>query len=156
MPNSRPMPGIQVRTPGVGMPLENRWLRGWLVAMGLGLMALLIAARIVQPAADGVGTHEQLGLPPCGFRLMFGRPCPSCGMTTSWAHLMRGQLTQAALTHPGGMLLGLATLVAAPWLVLSGLRGKWFLSPPLFLPLTIVGAVILLTTFVSWVVKLFG
>src|SRR5436309_15713317 len=28
-------------------------------------------------------THCQLGLPPCSFKLMTGKPCPSCGMTTS-------------------------------------------------------------------------
>ncbi|NBO19844.1 MAG: DUF2752 domain-containing protein, partial [Proteobacteria bacterium] len=47
--------------------------------------------RWLTPDARGLGTHEQLGLPPCGFYLWYGLPCPSCGMTTSWPHFLTRQ-----------------------------------------------------------------
>ena len=31
-------------------------------------------------------------MPPCNFVLMTGKPCPSCGMTTSFALLVRGDI----------------------------------------------------------------
>ncbi|MCI0660998.1 MAG: hypothetical protein L0220_07990, partial [Acidobacteria bacterium] len=37
--------------------------------------ASLIIARILQPSSRGVGTHEQLGLPPCPFLHLTGIPC---------------------------------------------------------------------------------
>ena len=35
-----------------------------------------------------MGTHQQLGLPPCNFVTLTGYPCPACGMTTSFALLV--------------------------------------------------------------------
>jgi len=55
------------------------------------------------PKSGGVGTHEELGLPPCGFYLMFHKPCPSCGMTTSFALLMHGKIIQAIKAQPAGV-----------------------------------------------------
>ena len=57
--------------------------------VAIGLLLPLGAAVRLQPAREGLGTHQQLGLPPCTFRVLFDRPCPSCGMSTSWAHLVR-------------------------------------------------------------------
>jgi hypothetical protein len=127
-----------------------------LVSAGLLLAALLLTARMVEPAADGFGTHQKLGLPPCGFRFVFGRPCPSCGMTTSWSLLARGQLWLSAQANAGGMLLGLACIVAIPWMILSGLRGKWFLAAPALTPISAVGIAIVITTIVNWLIALFA
>ena len=39
-----------------------------------------------------MATHTQLGMPPCNFVVMTGKPCPACGMTTSFALLVRGDV----------------------------------------------------------------
>ena len=39
-------------------------------------------------------------IPPCGFRLMTGHPCPSCGMTRMGSHLLRGHLATSFTMNP--------------------------------------------------------
>ena len=87
--------------------------------------------RCCEPSPPGYGTHQQLGLPPCTFWVLFGRPCPTCGMTTAWAHLMRGEWLDACRANAGGALLGLLAMVAAPWLLGSADSRPigWALAP---------------------------
>lgn len=85
-----------------------RILAGGVAAGCLGVLGL---ASWLTPAAAGHGTHGQLGLPPCGWVLAMGRPCPSCGMTTAFAHAADGELARAAWAQPAGLLL--AVLAAA-------------------------------------------
>jgi hypothetical protein len=66
---------------------------------------MLGVAAGLTPSAAGHGTHGQLGLPPCGWVLAMGRPCPSCGMTTAFAHAADGELARAAWAQPAGLLL---------------------------------------------------
>ena len=43
---------------------------------------------------------------------MLDRPCPSCGMTTSFAHAASGQFIAALAAQPMGAALALAVAVA--------------------------------------------
>jgi hypothetical protein len=65
---------------------------------------VLTIARVLSPSPDGFGTHRQLGLPPCFFHQFTGIPCPTCGMTTSFAHTVRFHFYEAFITQPFGML----------------------------------------------------
>ena len=49
-----------------------------------------------------------------------------CGMTTAWAHLVRGQWLAACRANVGGVLLGLLAMVGAPWLLGSACQGRWW------------------------------
>ncbi len=103
----------------------------WLIrlaALGLSVipLSLLGVARVLTPDPDGLGTHQQLGLPPCSMRIMFNVRCPGCGMTTSWAHFTRGQWVSSAQSNLGGFLLAVLTVIAAPFL----LKAAWTSSPP--------------------------
>jgi hypothetical protein len=103
-----------------------RWFqRIGAVALAATLAALLVTAARLVPDERGHGTHEQLGLPPCTFSVIFHHPCPACGMTTAWAWLMRGHIVRAVEANAGGTLLALLSLVAAPWLLVSAVRGRW-------------------------------
>ncbi len=81
----------------------------WLV-IAIGAGAILGAAFYLRPDSRGYGTHEQLGMPPCSFIVMSGLPCPTCGMTTSFADTVRGRLHDAFMAQPAGLVLCLATM----------------------------------------------
>ena len=121
-----------------------------LVAAALGLSVLLAAAAMLTPDPRGHGTHQQLGLPPCTFLVLFGRPCPSCGMTTSWAWLVRGQLGEAVRANAGGTLLGMLAAIGAAWAGLSAIRGRWFAWRPNGTAAAWIAAVVLAVTLVQW------
>ena len=74
----------------------------------------LVTARLLQPSSRGVGTHEQLGLPPCVFLHLTGVPCPSCGLTTSFAHAARLHFYEAFITQPFGFIVFCLTALSIP------------------------------------------
>jgi hypothetical protein len=71
-----------------------------------------------------LATHQQLGLPPCTFYALTGWPCPSCGMTTSFALLVRGDLVNSLKANAVGTLLALAGLALIPWGIASAVSGR--------------------------------
>jgi hypothetical protein len=77
--------------------------------------ALVLAlAAFARPDPRGYGTHSSaFGLPPCGFREWTGLPCATCGMTTAFAHAVRGHVLEAARAQPLGLLLALASAALA-------------------------------------------
>jgi len=116
----------------------------------MGLAALLITARMLTPATAGFGTHQQLGLPPCTFMEFTNRPCPSCGMTTSWSLLVRFRVLSALEANIGGTLLGLLAFAITPWLLMSSLRGRWQFVVPDDTLITVVSLSIVGVTLLNW------
>jgi hypothetical protein len=132
-----------------------RWLhRLVLLAAGALLLGLLATAAWLTPNPRGMGTHQQLGLPPCTIVAWYGVPCPSCGMTTAWAHLLRGQPIAAARANAGGALLGLLAAVCGPWLFGSGLTGRWLIGPPREGLTLAAGLAIVVVTLAQWTLRL--
>jgi hypothetical protein len=82
------------------------------LAVAAGAGAILAIASSLTPAPQGHATHLALGLPPCGWVVSFGRPCPTCGMTTAFAHVADGQIWAAMVAQPFGALLACITGVA--------------------------------------------
>lgn len=122
--------------------------------LAVGLLAMLGAAAFVRPDPRGLGTHQRFGLPPCTFRFLSGRPCPSCGMTTSWACLVRGKLTDALRANVGGTLLGMLAAASVPWLLVSAARGRWLGWCPNTAVVAWAASAILLVTLIDWGVRL--
>jgi hypothetical protein len=91
----------------------------------LALAALPVAASQVTPAPRGWGTHEQLGDAGCWLRQVSGHPCPACGMTTAWAHAVRGNVLAAVEANLGGALLLGACVAAAACLLAAAAVGRW-------------------------------
>ena len=94
--------------------------RTGLFAASVACFALLGVAAWLDPAPQGIGTHTQLGIAPCSWPALMGIPCPSCGMTTAFAHAADGHFLDALRIQPGGLVLailtaavGLATLTGA-------------------------------------------
>jgi len=70
------------------------------------------------PSPTGTGTHRVLGLPACGMLKMTGKPCPTCGATTSFVLAAHGHWVESFVNQPfgfvvfwlvAGSLVGLAT-----------------------------------------------
>jgi hypothetical protein len=105
-------------------------VRGSLIGIALGLAAVFAIARWLDPfGADGspllMGTHRQIGLPPCTFYTLTGLPCPSCGMTTSFALLVRGDVVDSLQANAVGTLLAVCCLAFIPWSLACVVRGRW-------------------------------
>jgi hypothetical protein len=105
------------------------WVRLALVAMVLCWIGVFAVALRLNPYQDDKvwleETHRQLGLPECTFKSITKLPCPSCGMTSAFALLVRGDLWNALKANAVGA--GLAVLGAAfvPWALISVARGRW-------------------------------
>lgn len=119
--------------------------------LGWGLLAL---AWGLAPDPRGYGTHEQLGMAPCGVVKLIGMRCPSCGMTTSFNRLAHGDLAGAMAANAGGAVMGIGWFLAAPWMAVCGARGKWWGFVPQDWHTLLAGCVILGITLVDWLVRL--
>ncbi len=75
------------------------------LAAAAGVALVLALARWLTPSPSGIGTHEQLGLPPCTFYLLTGHGCPGCGLTTAFAAMAHGDLSGAWRANPMGVFL---------------------------------------------------
>ncbi len=98
-----------------------------LIAGGLlaGSVTVLGIAWVLPPDPRGLGTHRRLGSGPCGLLVVTGQPCPTCGMTTAYAHFVRGQWGRALWVQPAGFVLALATAAAVPVAGWALVRGRW-------------------------------
>lgn len=88
-----------------------------LLAAGVagGCLAVLLVAAWLKPNVHGTGTHTQLGLEACAFKVRTGLPCPSCGFTTAFAYFAHGNLLASVYTQPMGAALA-ALAAAAVWI----------------------------------------
>jgi len=94
-------------------PTVARAELGWVervTILGTGLLCLgvLVVASGLRPNPAGVGSHRVMNLEPCTFLRTTGLPCPSCGMTTSFAWFVRGNLAASLYVQPMGTLLAAA------------------------------------------------
>jgi hypothetical protein len=112
------------------IPVLHGWVRCSLVVIALVLVGVFAIAVCLDPYRGGEvwrdGTHQQLGLPACNFKYLTGKPCPSCGMTTSFALLMRGDLWNSVQANFVGTLLALVLLAFIPWGILCAVRGRLY------------------------------
>ncbi|MCB9662703.1 MAG: DUF2752 domain-containing protein [Alphaproteobacteria bacterium] len=83
------------------------------VGLLVACTAVLAVARWLEPAAAGHGTHRALGLPPCTFFSLTGRPCPMCGATTTFALLAEGRVVEGVVNQPFAALLFLLVVGVA-------------------------------------------
>lgn len=116
---SREVVGLGRRWPRA-LPFERMF---WLIA-GVAATIVLGLSVWLKPDARGIGTHEQLGLPPCGFVQMFdGVPCPSCGFTTSFALAAHARPIDSFRNQPFGFALFLLTVAGTPLTFWAAARG---------------------------------
>jgi hypothetical protein len=95
------------------------------LAVAGGCLTILLLAAYLRPSPSGMGTHQQgLGLPACNFLRTTGLPCPSCGMTTSFAWFAKGNLLASAYVQPMGAILALLAAACVWGGFYIGLTGR--------------------------------
>lgn len=129
----------------------TRWA---MVALASALAAVFAVARGLEPNPRGYGTHTQLGLPPCPFASVTGHPCPSCGMTTSFAWFARGRFGRSWGVNPAGMVMASACAGLVPWLLAGAALGKTPGFRSLEQPLIGVVVATVAVSLVSWTIRL--
>jgi len=113
--------------------------------IGLGLY--------LQPSRTGTGTHTILGLPPCGMLVTTGKPCPTCGVTTSFVLAAHGRFGDALGNQPFGLVL--FALVVAGLVAMSATLAAGRSWGPVLLPWTVTTFILALVIagLVSWMYK---
>lgn len=129
---------IYVRTePAPRLSLPGRLFAA---SIALACLAVFIVAAKLTPDPHGMGTHQQLGLAPCGMVELFGIPCPTCGYTTSFSLFVRGRWLASAWNQPGGFVTALlsgvlmwgAAYVAVTGSQLYRLLSRWVTPTTIF------------------------
>lgn len=116
-------------------PRRTRWgVRVGLLAVAAALGGVFAAACYINPyGPDGLprsmATHTQLGLPPCNFVVLTGKPCPACGMTTSFALLVRGDVGASLRANWVGTTLAAFWAATLVWAVAGGYAGRLLFVP---------------------------
>lgn len=141
------------------IPVLRPWVRGSLIGLALALIAVFVVAVWINPyKADGspltMATHRQLGLPPCTFYFTTGFPCPACGMTTSFALLMRGDLRNSLRANAVGTLLAGFCLLLIPWSLASLVCGRTLFVRSIERTLTFVMLAFLSMLLLRWMIVL--
>lgn len=85
---------------------------------------MLGVARMLTPSPTGVGTHTQLGLPPDPILQATGVPMPGCGMMTSFAWFVRGNLLASIYVEPMGAVLAAATTATVLLALFIAITGR--------------------------------
>ncbi len=138
--------------------LQRRWVplapgdRLALLGMAVGFVCLVLVAWWLTPDPRGLGTHEQLGLPPCTSQTWFHIPCPFCGMTTAFSLMAHGRVVEAIRAQPAGALmfaLGIPLTGAAAFLAVAGATPAG-ISAIVRKPFWLIGLGVLVA---SWVYK---
>lgn len=86
------------------IPAQRAWL--WPLMMVIVGFGAVLAALLFYPGGDewvylaGVRFGGE-----CGFQQATSQPCPSCGMTRSWVHLVRGDVLTAMRYNLAGVIM---------------------------------------------------
>ena len=133
----------------------DRYTRILLSILALGLLGVFAIAVWLQPDPRGYGTHQQLGLPPCQFRDWIGYPCPHCGMTTSFANVVRGRFSAAWRANPLGIVLAAVFAFSSVWCLSTSVSGRWVLTDQPFHWFIFMAIGYLVLSVVFWLLQVF-
>lgn len=128
-------------------PWADRIIAGLFVTAATAALVVLVP---LEPDAKGYDTHTQLGLQPCGWPVVHGMPCPTCGCTTAACHLVHGSFVDAFVTQPFGAALALVGLLLGAHALYCLLRRHSFVDLWLRMPFAKVVIALVVLFFVGW------
>lgn len=162
LPLARPVPTANGTGNATG-PRTGLIVRLVLLLIAGALVCVFGVAFWINPyEPDGtprtMSTHTQLGVPPCNFVVMTGKPCPACGMTTSFALLVRGDVGASLRANWAGTLIAVLWALTTVWALASGIRGRMLLIRPGKgeIVLTVTVGVVLVLMLTRWGIVLLG
>ena len=120
-----------------------------LIVGGLAAVVIWSLSRVA-PDGRGHGTHEQLGMDPCGWSIVYGIPCPTCGCTTAATQLLHGDVFGAFATQPFGAALALIGLLAGVHAWMCLLRTRSFVDVIVRLPFWRIVLSLFLLFWAAW------
>jgi hypothetical protein len=137
------------------IPRIQRWVRLTLVLIAVGLVGVFTLAVVLNPYdSDGqprrMGTHMEIGLPECTFYEVTGKPCPACGMTTSFSLLMHGDVVNSLHANAVGTLFAVFCLALIPWNLVCAFRGRLYWVRSLETSATMVLLILLTLMLLRW------
>jgi hypothetical protein len=136
---------------GAVHPAIDRAVAAAIFLIAAGIVGLLLT---LNPDPRGIGTHEQLGMAPCGWAQgPEGIPCPTCGVTTAACQLVHLHPVDAVLTQPFGVALALTGLALAATAVFCLVRQRAFLELIAWLPYGTILVGLTLLGLASWLYK---
>lgn len=96
----------------------------------------------------------------CIFKHVTNVPCPSCGTTRSVVTLMEGDVMEAFLTNPFGLLVATFILVGPPWIIWDLLTGNktfmlWYERAESFIRQKKVAIVLIGLVVANWIWNIF-
>jgi len=150
---SRSVPERLGGKPGWTWPRATRLERFFQALLAACLAGAMALGLYLTPSTTGAGTHTLLGLPPCGMLISTGKPCPTCGVTTSFALAAHGRFGESFVTQPFGLILFILTAGGLLFTMTTVAAGRsWYpLATRWSVPSFIMALVIL--GLLSWMYK---
>jgi hypothetical protein len=82
---------------------------------------------------------------PCGFKVQFGLPCPTCGMTTSVLTFARGDILHSFYIQPAAAVLCCMLIAVGIFAIIAAIAGTdWGLVRSIRLKYSIVTFMVLI------------
>jgi hypothetical protein len=75
-------------------------------------------------AASLTDPNRPLPFEVCGFKLLTGLPCPTCGMTRALCHALHGHWSQSFTSHPAGLILTAGLVGWMAWSAAEAWHGR--------------------------------
>ncbi len=97
---------------------------GRVIAAWILLISLAICIFLVLAGRDVINISRFL--PPCGMKMRYGLPCPTCGFTTAALAFFRGDIPGAFYIQPAGALLCLAIVITVFLAFITAVFGVYF------------------------------
>ena len=92
----------------------------------------------------------------CFIKSVFGFPCPSCGSTRSLIHLFQGEIANAIMWNPLGIVLFSVMTIIPLWIVYDWIKGsssfyKFYSGAELFIRQKYVAIFLAVLLIANWV-----